>query len=946
MLKNKILITLILNFFLVSATGRIEAQNLKADGYKGIWFTLGQFSEYGDKYSGGLGTYTADHIPIAIYSPVVDKTFFVYGGTTKPNERHLLIMISYYDHKTKMVPQPVIVYDKAGVNDPHDDAAISIDENGYIWVFVSGRSTLRKGLLFKSLKPFAIDSFEKILDRDMTYPQPWYIPGEGFFYMFTKYTNGRELYWSESKDGKAWSADSKLAGMGGHYQVTNMVGKKLVSVFNYHPGGDVDKRTNIYAVQTDDLGKTWKTINGGTINTPLTDHHNPALIKDYESEHKLVYINDLGFDKNANPVILAIISRDFRPGPAGDPREWMIIHWNNGKWNFHKVCESTHNYDMGSLYIEKDIWRIIGPTEPGPQKYGTGGEMAMWTSKDMGITWEKILLLTNNSLRNNSYARRPLNANEAFYALWADGDADELSESHLYFSNKTGDKVYELPYEMKNEFEKPVIRNPEKTQPATRTRQHATGDIRKYPLIEGSVKSPLFSVAADDLDIFTEQYKTFHYANFEAGSAFSVTLKSKDLITDIKVSPSKFNISAKAGEKSTSFKLPGPGFYVVRINKIHKLFILADKPEQSSAKNGINVLSLGIDNTGKRIETTAIQKALNDIKGSDRTLFFPAGIYKTGSLSIPSDTRIYLDAGAILKAVDDISSFCFGDKIKPVSFIRIKDAQNVEIHGRGIIDANGKVLREKYGDSARMRLILIVNSQDVCIDGIIIRDPGSWNTHMLSSQKITVSNVKMLNDIELANTDGFDPDGSKHVIIENCFAYCSDDNVAIKTTNSSGYLKNVEDIVVKGNVFLTKKSSLKVGTESRGEIMKDILFEDNDVVESDRGMSLYCSDGATYENIRYINNRFEDNYPDAKQSSMNFTIIKRNSDSKPGQMKNILIKDCSFVNQFPKQSEIYGFDENHRIEVTFENLIIGGKKCITSEEARIKANGFADIKFK
>ena len=28
--------------------------NQKIDGYKGIWFTLGQFSEYGDKYSGGL----------------------------------------------------------------------------------------------------------------------------------------------------------------------------------------------------------------------------------------------------------------------------------------------------------------------------------------------------------------------------------------------------------------------------------------------------------------------------------------------------------------------------------------------------------------------------------------------------------------------------------------------------------------------------------------------------------------------------------------------------------------------------------------------------------------------------------------------------------------------------------------------------------------------------
>jgi hypothetical protein len=62
---------------------------------------LGQFSTYGDKYSGGLGTYTSSHVPIAIYAAKVNKTFFVYGGTTRKDEKHLLIMLSYYDHVKK-----------------------------------------------------------------------------------------------------------------------------------------------------------------------------------------------------------------------------------------------------------------------------------------------------------------------------------------------------------------------------------------------------------------------------------------------------------------------------------------------------------------------------------------------------------------------------------------------------------------------------------------------------------------------------------------------------------------------------------------------------------------------------------------------------------------------------------------------------------------------------
>ena len=432
-----------------------HTQNKRVDGYKGIWFTLGQFSQYGDKYSGGLGTYTSSHIPVAIYSKKVNKTFFVYGGTTQKDEKHLLIMLSYYDHKKHVVPKPVIVFDKTGVNDPHDNASISIDNDGYIWVFISGRNTTRPGFIFKSHKPYGIDSFEKIKEGNMTYPQPWFVPGKGFINLFTKYTNGRELYWSTSKEGKAWEPEQKLAGMGGHYQVSNLKDGKLVSVFNYHPGGDVNKRTNIYLLQTTDMGKTWQTIEGKTAKLPLINKQDEALVKDYEAEGKLVYLNDLNFDKEGNPIILAVVSKYFEPGPKGDPREWMIIHWKNNQWNFNKVCESTHNYDMGSLYIDGNRWLIIGPTEPGPQKFGTGGEVALWESKNDGETWHKLKNLTQNSQRNHSYIRRPLLANKDFYGLWADGNADTFSESALYYCNKKGE-VWMLPYNMEKDFVKPV----------------------------------------------------------------------------------------------------------------------------------------------------------------------------------------------------------------------------------------------------------------------------------------------------------------------------------------------------------------------------------------------------------------------------------------------------------------------------------------------------------
>ncbi|MCJ7447665.1 MAG: BNR repeat-containing protein [Bacteroidales bacterium] len=454
MYKKTVLLALISLFFV--DPGTLFSQNPKMDGYKGIWFNAGQFQEYGYKFSGGVATFASRYRPIAIYSPEVKKTFFVYGGTTSADERHLLIMISYFDHRYNVVPKPVIVYDKMGVSEPHDNASLSIDSNGFLWIFISGRGRTRPGLIFKSSKPYSIDSFEKILDWEMISPQPWWMKDYGFLLMFSKNIKGRELYWSSSTDGKTWITSQKLADMGGHFQVSNVFGNRLVTIFNYHPLGNTDKRTNLYLLQTEDMGKTWKSVDNKIVKTPIVDIINEALIKNYEIEGKLVYIKDLNFDKNGNPVILVILSGDSSPGPKGGPREWMIIHWKDNKWNFNKVCESTNNYDMGSLYITDNEWRIVGSTEPGPQKYGSGGEMALWISRNEGIDWDKVRNITTKSIYNNSFARRPLNAQKDFYAFWADGDADQFSISRLYFTNEKCNRVWMLPYDMKKDLERPV----------------------------------------------------------------------------------------------------------------------------------------------------------------------------------------------------------------------------------------------------------------------------------------------------------------------------------------------------------------------------------------------------------------------------------------------------------------------------------------------------------
>jgi hypothetical protein len=454
----------LLIFVLVLGLNSVMGQSLtnaKFDGYRPIWFELNQKYKYGDKYSGALGTYTAKHVPLAVYSPKANKTFFVYGGTKSADERYLLCMIGEYNHKTRMVSKPTVVHDKQGVNDPHDNPSLLIDDDGYIWVFVSGRGRTRPGFKYKSTKPFDIESFEQITEEEMTYPQPWNTK-QGFLHLFTKYTGVRQLYFETSVDGINWTEDKMLAAIpvnegekSGHYQTSNCFnGEKVGTFFNRHPNGNVDKRTDLYYVQTTDFGKTWTSVDGVKMELPLVNLESSALTVNYRFKNKNVYLKDMGFDDDGNPVCLYVRSNGHEPGPKSAPYEWCITKWDGKKWVTTLVTTSDHNYDMGSIFITDDKWKIVGPTETGPQKWGVGGELALWKSEDKGATWKKKKQLTDNSKMSHSYVRKVVNGKAPFCFFWADGHSHEFSKSQLYFGDFEGN-IWKLPYEMRKNFEPP-----------------------------------------------------------------------------------------------------------------------------------------------------------------------------------------------------------------------------------------------------------------------------------------------------------------------------------------------------------------------------------------------------------------------------------------------------------------------------------------------------------
>ncbi len=509
------LVTLASLFALSSVTPALaQTPATPTGGFQGIWAEadagLGGFP---NKYGGGLATYPQQISPLAIYSAEADKTFFTfsYDLDTGPG-RNIGHAISYYDHATGLVARPQVWIDKQ-TSDPHDAPVLSIDDDGYLYMFSMTHGETRRSYISKSANPYDISSFRDDLltsssstDMDVfgnpasnpgqsgnprySYGNAWYVPNadedEKFLLLHTRYLAGqRDLFTTSSVDGDTWTSRKTFAQIeSGQYQASWIKpdGETVGTIFNIHPTGQgLDWRSDLYYLETSDQAQTWQTADGltlvdnsGSNNNPLTSRpdgpgNGAALVYDAAPGER-VYLKDINYDAAGNPVIMFLTSPTHIPGDFGAPgpdRFVKTANWTGTEWSVKDFTTTNNNYDYGSLYVEDDgTWRVIAPFIDGPQQYGTGGEMGMWTSADQGTNWNLEKQLTNGSFLNSTYARRPLNAQEDFYAFWADGDAWEPSDVRLYFTNKNGD-VFQLPYEMDSDFAAPQPFVPTPSSPST-----------------------------------------------------------------------------------------------------------------------------------------------------------------------------------------------------------------------------------------------------------------------------------------------------------------------------------------------------------------------------------------------------------------------------------------------------------------------------------------------
>jgi len=484
-----------------------------------------------------------------------------------------------------------------------------------------------------------------------------------------------------------------------------------------------------------------------------------------------------------------------------------------------------------------------------------------------------------------------------------------------------------------------------KDERALGDRSVSSSPVIPFPAIPEARSSDIFRAEAGGQPLFVEAYKDIHYVHFGLIREADATVTTKEPWGEVRLLPARLSVDFHLNEKTLTLRM-SPGMkLVVQSQGRERLFLFADRLDPDApqpANPGVLDVASFLEPSfqGKR-QTDQIQRAIDQVpKGG--TLWMGPGLYRSGTLQLKSHMTLYLAPGARLQGScepDDYPLFWAseearkgnnGERFSFSQFLLVDGAKNVRIAGHGVLDGCGSKVRAA---GRRAYLLRVRDSQDVLIEDVVLRDSAAWNTHILYSEDVVVRDIKMLNDRSVGNTDGINPDSSCRVTIEDNFAYCGDDCVAVKSTNNSGLLRNVKDIVVRGNVFLTYKSALKVGTETMADVMEDILFEGNDVLECDRGMSLYLKDGATFKNIRFVGNQFDDVYLNNRRRMIDFSISKRHG---LGRMEGILIKDCRFRVPFPERSTIAGYDKHHPIDgLRFVDFFVAGRACRSAKEAGI-----------
>lgn len=392
---------------------------------------------------------------------------------------------------------------------------------------------------------------------------------------------------------------------------------------------------------------------------------------------------------------------------------------------------------------------------------------------------------------------------------------------------------------------------------------------------------------------------------FDMGSTVEVMVKKNNgTIQDVAIRPFSKKIEYKQQANIITFQLNKPQYLSIEFNgdRLRNLHLFANP-----------------------LETETYTKA------SQNVLYFGPGQHKPDDLPgiefhIPSNTTVYLAPGAIVKAK-----------------LVVDRAENVRIIGRGIIDHP-------------QRGIEVTHSKNVTIDGITVVNPDHYTVYGGQTKGLTVRNLKSFSC--KGWSDGIDLMSCSDVLIDNVFMRNSDDCITVYG-HRWDYYGDVNNVEVRNSVLWADVAHpINIGghgnTEGDGEVIENLLFKNIDILEQDEDDRLYqgCMAFGVGDKNLVRNVTFDDIRVESIQEGQLFHMCvlfnsKYNTASGRG-IENVLFKNITYNGYGENPSVIEGYDATNLVRnITFENVVINGKKVQSIKELGATVGGFVEnIKFK
>ncbi len=438
-------------------------------------------------------------------------------------------------------------------------------------------------------------------------------------------------------------------------------------------------------------------------------------------------------------------------------------------------------------------------------------------------------------------------------------------------------------------------------------------EVQVHPVNPAEAAGAPYAVAVNDTPVLLEcvgekpEWSVYYarYCGVDKGEVVVTVQGEGELAAEVK--PDRLVENLRIEGRQVKFTATGDGPCLVFIKRagkdLQRLFVIQEPEEKDPPKPGdagvLNVMDYGVTED-KKPQTEKFQKALDECakRPEGGIVYVPPGHFWTGTLHVRDNTYLYLAGGAVVQAYPDPKCFPLfpgrqehGGNGMYHSFSRLlffDHAENAGLIGRGTLDASGKILRNKY--HRRTHVIEAHESENIEIGGVVARDSASWSVHLVKSNGIHIDGLKVIADWGVSNSDGINPDACRNVLVDNVFCYTGDDSFAVKSTANSGLIQSSYNITIRDSVAMTRKTALKVGTETIGDI-SNVLYENIDLVRTSRAIGLWARDGGRLSNIIWRDIRGElVEVPGEGRSGQPFLIT---NEPRRGQsrIENVLIQD-------------------------------------------------------